>query len=69
MQYRISQNKNSVKIRKELERTKMSKRQKNISTLSYFEKQKRKESTEIKEHKQETNSSRPTCGTFCISVD
>ena len=39
----------------------MSKRQKNTSTLSYFAKQRGKESTEIKEHEQETNSSRQTC--------
>ena len=41
----------------------MSKRQKNTSILIYFAKQRRKESTEIKEHEQETNSSRPTCST------
>ena len=39
----------------------MSKRQKNTSILSYFAKQRRKESTEINE--QETDSSRPTCST------
>ena len=41
----------------------MSERQKNISILSYFAKQRRKESTEIKEHEQQTDSSRPTCNT------
>ena len=41
----------------------MSKRQKNTSILSYFAKQRRKESTEIKEHEQETDSSRPACST------
>lgn len=41
----------------------MSKRQKNTSILSYFAKQRRKESTEINEHEQETDSSRPTCST------
>ena len=56
-------NKESVKIGKKSKRAKMSKRQKNISipVLSYFPKQKRKESTEIKEHEQETDSSWPTC--------
>ena len=38
----------------------MSKRQKNTSMHSYFAKQRKKESTEIKEHKQETDSSKPT---------
>ena len=38
----------------------MNKRQKNTSKLSYFAKQRKKESTKIKEHEQETNSSRPT---------
>ena len=41
----------------------MSKRQKNNLVLRYFAKQRRKGSTEIKEHDQETNSSRPTCST------
>ena len=41
----------------------MSKRQKNTSLLIYFAKQRRKKSTEIKDHEQETNSSRPTCST------
>ena len=41
----------------------MSKTQKNTSILSYFAKQERKESTEIKEHEQVTNSSRPICST------
>ena len=31
--------------------------------LSYFAKHRRKESTEIKEHERETDSSRPTCST------
>ena len=31
--------------------------------LSYFAKRKKKESTEIIEHEQETDSSRPTCST------
>ena len=31
--------------------------------MGYFGKQKKKESTEIKEHEQETYSSRPTCST------
>ena len=39
----------------------MNKRQKNTSILIYFAKQKRKESTAIEEHKQET--SRPPCST------
>ena len=39
----------------------MSNGQKNTSILSYSAKQRRKESTEIKEHEQETDSSRPTC--------
>ena len=42
--------KKSVKIRKELDRAKMSKMQKNTSILSYFTMQRRKELTEIKEH-------------------
>ena len=41
----------------------MSKRQKNISILSYFAKQRRKQSPEIKEREQETDSLRPTCST------
>ena len=41
----------------------MSKRQQNASILRYFPKKRRKESTEIKEHKQETDSWRPTCST------
>ena len=41
----------------------MSKKQKNTSILRYFAKQRRKESTEINEHQQETDSSRPTCST------
>ena len=40
----------------------MSTRQKNTSTLSNFEKR-RRESTERKEHEQETDFSRPTCST------
>ena len=51
----------SVKILKKSERANMGKRQKNTSILSYFVKQRRKESTEIKEHEQETDSSRPSC--------
>ena len=39
----------------------MSKRQKNTSTFTYFAKQRKKESTEINEHEQDTDSSRPTC--------
>ena len=39
----------------------MSKRQTNTSTLSFFAKEGGKESTKIKEHKQETDFSRPTC--------
>ena len=50
----------SFKIRKESEREKMSKRQKNTSILSYFAKQRRKESTEIIEHEQKTDSLSPT---------
>ena len=42
----------------------MSKRQKNTLILGYFAKQKRKESTEIREYEQETASSRPACGSF-----
>ena len=42
----------------------MSKRQKNTSILSYFAKQRRKESTDIKENEQKTDFSRPTCSTF-----
>ena len=38
----------------------MRKRKKNTSILGYFA---WKESTEIKEHEQETDSSRPTCST------
>ena len=42
----------------------MSKRQKkNTSLLSYFAKQRKKELTEINEHEQERDSSRPTCST------
>ena len=37
--------------------------QKDTAMLSYFAKQRRKKSTEIKEHKQETDSSRLTCST------
>ena len=55
--------KESVKIPKKSERAKTSKRQKNTSILSYFAKQRRKELTEIKEHEQETDSSRPTFST------
>ena len=47
----------------------MSKRQKNTSILSYFAKQRRKKSTEIKEHEQETDSSRPTCSTSSQSTE
>ena len=36
---------------------------KNIKTLSYFAKQRRKELTEKKEHDQETDFSMPTCST------
>ena len=53
--------KESVKIRKESPRAKLSKSQKNTLMLRYFAKQRRKESTEIKEQEQETDSSRPTC--------
>ena len=45
------------------ERAKMNKRQKNTAILSYFAKQRKKESTEIEEHEQKTDSSRPTCST------
>ena len=41
----------------------MSKRQKSISILGYFAKQRRRELTEIKEYEQDTDSSRPTCRT------
>ena len=41
----------------------MSKKQNNTSILSYFAKQRRKESTKIKEHEQQSDSSRPTCST------
>ena len=44
--------KESVKNRKESERAKMSKRQKHTSILSYFAKQRRKESTEKNMKKQ-----------------
>ena len=54
-------NKKSVKIRKESERAKMSKRLKNTSKCSYFAKHRRKESTEIKEQDQETDSSTLPC--------
>ena len=49
---------------KKSERTKMTKRQKKkkkTSILSCFAKQREKESIEIKEHEQKTDSSRPTC--------
>ena len=55
--------KESVKIRKESKKAKMTKKRKNTSILIHFAKQRRKESTEIKEHEQETHSSRPTCST------
>ena len=41
----------------------MSKKQKNTLILRCVAKQNRKESTKIKEHEQETDSSRPTCCT------
>ena len=41
----------------------MTNRQNDTSIFSYFAKQRRKESTEIKEHEQETDSSRPTYST------
>ena len=41
----------------------MSKKQKTTSTLSYFAKQRRKESTEIKVYEQETDSLTSTCST------
>ena len=55
--------KESVKIRKESESAKMSKTQKILLILSYFAKQRRKKSTKSKQHKQETDSWRPTCST------
>ena len=44
----------SIKIRKKSERVRMSKREKNTLILNYIAKERRKESTEIKEHKQKS---------------
>ena len=41
----------------------MSKMQKTTSIFNFFAKRRRKKSTEIKEHEQDTDSSRPTCST------
>ena len=41
----------------------MSKRRKSTSILCYFAKRRKKESTEIKEHEQETDSLRLNCST------
>ena len=56
---RYSFSHNSERIRK----SKNEKRQKNASILSYFAKQRRKESIEMKDHEQGTDSSRPSCST------
>ena len=55
--------KESDEIQKASKRAKMNKAKKILQYLIIFAKQRRKELTEIKEHKQETDSSRPTCST------
>ena len=45
----------------------MSKRQKSTSVVSYFAKQRRKDSTETQKHEQDTDFSMPTCSSTSAS--
>ena len=62
--YDKDQIKNQSKFRKNQKEQKWVKGKKILQYLVILQSRERKESAEIQEHKQETDSSRPTCSTY-----